>query len=158
MQINDIVLNAKRPLMFSVTRFLLVLGIAFLFYNVRKEAPLWKEDCLQMNFTKKTGLLVLVGAVFLLGWFFISNNDSIDYKRDFMPYQELAMAFSEGQLHLLEEPSEELSSMVNPYDYRERKNSEIEVKWDFAYYDGKYYVYFGVVPCLLFYLPTPARL
>lgn len=152
-QINDIVLNAKRPLMFSVTRFLLVLGIAFLFYNVRKDAPLWKEDCLQMNFTKKASVVVLVGAVFLLGWFFISNNDSIDYKRDFMPYQELAMAFSEGQLHLLEEPSEELSSMVNPYDYRERKNSEVEVKWDFAYFEGKYYVYFGVVPCLLFYLP-----
>ena len=25
--------------------------------------------------------------------------------------------------------------------------------WDTAYYEGHYYVYFGVVPVLLFYLP-----
>ena len=25
--------------------------------------------------------------------------------------------------------------------------------WDHAYYKGKYYVYFGVVPAILFYLP-----
>lgn len=25
--------------------------------------------------------------------------------------------------------------------------------WDVAYYQGRYYVYFGIVPCLLFQLP-----
>ena len=152
-QIDDIVLNAKRPLMFSFVRFLITFFVLLLFYVVRKESALWKEDCASWNLSKKIGVAVYVGIVFMLGWFFISQNDSIDYKRDFTPYQELAMAFSEGQVYLLEEPSEELRNMVNPYDYRERKNSGIEIKWDFAYYEGKYYVYFGVLPCLLFYYP-----
>ena len=28
--------------------------------------------------------------------------------------------------------------------------------WDVAYYNGRYYVYFGIVPCLLFQLPFEA--
>ena len=28
--------------------------------------------------------------------------------------------------------------------------------WDVAYYNGRYYVYFGAVPCLLFQLPFEA--
>ena len=28
--------------------------------------------------------------------------------------------------------------------------------WDVAYYQGRYYVYFGVIPCLLFQLPFEA--
>lgn len=55
------------------------------------------------------------------------------------------------------EPPDFLKEMENPYDTDLRKNiaSELEesVKWDHAYYNGRYYVYFGVVPELLFYYP-----
>ena len=70
-------------------------------------------------------------------------------------YQELAEAFEAGQLSLLDEPGEKLRNMDNPYDmgYRDELMEFDEYYFDHAYYDGKYYVYFGVVPCALIYFP-----
>ena len=60
-------------------------------------------------------------------------------------------ALSKGQLHLDIEPSEELLSLDNPYDPSTRTKGSYT--WDFAFYNGKYYSYFGVVPVILFLLP-----
>lgn len=72
-------------------------------------------------------------------------------------YHALAESFKEGSFSLLEEPSTVLQNMENPYDYEYRTQVMSEAgewyKWDHAYYDGKYYVYFGVVPAALFYFP-----
>ena len=47
--------------------------------------------------------------------------------------------------------------MKNPYDYRARKKlideKGADFAWDRAYYKGKYYTYFGVVPVVTTYLP-----
>ena len=47
--------------------------------------------------------------------------------------------------------------MENPYDNALRKKVLKEAGetflWDRAYYKGKYYVYFGIVPVLTFYMP-----
>lgn len=72
-------------------------------------------------------------------------------------YYSLAEAFHEGQLYLKEEPPEFLQEMENPYDTDLRSFLASEAgesaRWDHAYYNGRYYVYFGVVPELLFYYP-----
>ena len=50
-----------------------------------------------------------------------------------------------------------LKSLSNPYDYRLRsmtlEPAGVSYLWDAAYYIGRYYVYFGIVPELLFFLP-----
>ena len=43
--------------------------------------------------------------------------------------------------------------MDNPYDRQARDAEGVSYHWDRAYYEGKYYVYFGVMPALVFHLP-----
>ena len=40
--------------------------------------------------------------------------------------------------------------------HRRPAGSRADALWDVAYYGGRYYVYFGLVPCLLFQLPFEA--
>lgn len=69
--------------------------------------------------------------------------------------KELVDAFEHHQVSLLEEPSEELLSLDNPYEYARR---EVEVTqenflWDHCLYNGKYYSYYGIGPVLALFLP-----
>ena len=72
-------------------------------------------------------------------------------------YQDLAVSLAKGKPYLEIEPSKEIKQMKNPYDFNyrqkliEEKNAAFE--WDRAYHEGKYYVYFGIVPAVLSYLP-----
>ena len=72
-------------------------------------------------------------------------------------YAELAKSFTQGKLYLNAEPPSYLQSMDDPYDKGSRdemqKQTGESYLFDVAYYQGHYYVYFGVVPVLLFYLP-----
>ncbi len=68
-------------------------------------------------------------------------------------YADLARALAHGQVSLLYEPSAELEHLSNPYDYGARLSQHMRAVWDLAYYDGKYYVYFGILPALVFHLP-----
>ncbi|MBM6998789.1 hypothetical protein I3I95_01345 [bacterium] len=72
-------------------------------------------------------------------------------------YGKLAQAFANGQLYLLQTPPQWLKNMEDPYQYGGRDEASVGQTrgylWDTAYYDGHYYVYFGVLPCLVFYLP-----
>ena len=62
-------------------------------------------------------------------------------------------AFANGSIKLLEEPSEELKNMKNPYDHIARSNNQVSYLYDVAYYDGAYYNYFGVAPIITLILP-----
>lgn len=68
-------------------------------------------------------------------------------------YNDLFDAFRNGQLHLLAEPPQELLSLANPYDTSERAAYDVEAFYDYAMYEGRYYVYFGPAPLLLLYYP-----
>ena len=55
------------------------------------------------------------------------------------------------------DPPAELLALENPYDAGARDAAQInDIHWDHAFYNGRYYVYFGIVPCLLFQLPFEA--
>lgn len=60
-------------------------------------------------------------------------------------------------MYLNEEPPDYLKTMDDPYDKGSRDEMQKQTGegylFDVGYYDGHYYVYFGVVPVLLFYLP-----
>ena len=42
------------------------------------------------------------------------------------------------------------------WDILTKNSAQVNSLWDHAYYNGRYYVYFGIVPCLLFQLPFEA--
>ena len=62
-----------------------------------------------------------------------------------------ADAILKGQPWLDLEPAEALKRLENPYDPAQRKG--VRYHWDYAYYNGHYYCYFGVAPVLTLYLP-----
>ena len=82
-----------------------------------------------------------------------SFHDSHHAIASYHEYFELAQALSKGEVSLDIEPSKELLELDNPYDSDMRDARHIDFYWDHAFYKGRYYVYFGILPCLLFYLP-----
>ncbi len=72
-------------------------------------------------------------------------------------YHKLAVALTQGHVYLDDEVPKWLRTMENPYNTSERNRLVQETGeaylWDNAYFNGHYYVYFGIVPVLLCYLP-----
>ncbi len=79
------------------------------------------------------------------------NGEIPDYKNE---YEELADALLEGHLNVhAGEDTSALSAMDNPYSYEARLEQDIAFHWDHAFYKGNYYVYFGIVPAIVLFLP-----
>lgn len=70
------------------------------------------------------------------------------------PYLQMFDGFQNGRLHLDIEPSEEFLALENPYDYSLRESQGVFFPWDRAYYDGKFYSYYGVTPVLTYFYPV----
>ena len=101
-----------------------------------------------------TGVCLVVSAVI----FYLLFKENISYPFEkritaYNAYEQLFDAFMKKQLHIDFQPSEGLLAMGNPYDADLRKELEISYLWDRAYFDGKYYSYFGIAPILLVYFP-----
>jgi len=77
------------------------------------------------------------------------------------PYGDLADAFVHGQTDLLVAPDASLLAVKNPREIyvTEERPPEIKFIWDYSYYknshspSGRYYLYFGPGPALLFFCP-----
>ncbi len=67
-------------------------------------------------------------------------------------YGDLTNGFLRGTLSIPLVPDPRLAKVKNPYDPSIR-GPEIPFAWDYAYYHGKYYVYFGAAPVILIDLP-----
>ena len=68
-------------------------------------------------------------------------------------YELMAEAILDGRIHFAYGDEDTLKGLKNPYDPNERKEAGVKYHWDHAYYDGQYYMYFGIVPVFLTFLP-----
>ena len=68
-------------------------------------------------------------------------------------YELMAEAILAGRIDFAYGDEAELETLKNPYDPNERKEAGVTYHWDHAYYDGHYYMYFGIVPVFLVFLP-----
>ncbi len=152
-------LNPVIPMFFSITRVLIILAFCVALYLLRPTSFVCRIPFLDMKRGKSIALvafflihLLAVGMLIRINPVF-RGEPAVNHEQ----YQRLAEAFSQGKVWLLQEPSEALKKMQNPYDYDYRRQVMLEegqdFLWDHAYFQGKYYVYFGVVPVVLFYLP-----
>ncbi len=178
--LKTIVVNPNRPFDFNMTRFLTCALIFFLVYVFRPKSSIYKLKIRENDLSSKVGIVsavtleVILATTFL---FFGSNmvgvaTSSYNYGewdgkslvntyevggKNSSQYANLARSFANGSLSLEEEPPDWLKELENPYDKASRdeaqKDSGQDYLFDVAYFNGKYYVYFGVVPVLLFYLP-----
>lgn len=154
MYVYSVTANAPKPFEFNIGRMLLIFAIAFLMYLISPSSPAHK-----IKFSDSGGqfcMTTIVAALEILMIFLIISSSShylnIISKHQ-AQYQELARSFLNGHLYLEEEVPQFLLEMENPYDYAARYAQGKYYYWDAALYNGHYYVYFGVIPCLLTYLP-----
>lgn len=154
-QIESVALNVVKPFDFKLLRVLVLFGMVALGYMIVSQNGLAKELC-KRNDKKQLGiiLVVLLCLAALAALLSVSNpvcvNSPWPHHRQ---YQELARALRDGTVVIGEEPDAALMAKENPYDTSALLAEGIPFKMDYAYYDGHYYAYFGIVPELLFYLP-----
>lgn len=151
-QIDRIVLNEKIPFEFNIIRCAIVFGILLVIYFLKNGENINAIYSLK-NFYQEL-ILLLVLAVFF-GITIYINQNSIE-PDDLRIYNEkFVNSVYKGNLYLDFEPSEEFLNLENPYDDLERSGLErgTDYLWDMAYYNGKFYVYFGILPLLVFFLP-----
>lgn len=158
-QVDGIGVNARIPFAFYIGRFLVILFTLILFYLLTQSKYIREEVCAERGEkNRKHQVLITAAVIFVLmglSWKLAHINPICitspwpHHKQ----YQELAQAISDGHYYLDIEASQGLLEAKNPYDTIYLQANSIDYKADYAYRDGKYYVYFGIVPELIFYLP-----
>ena len=178
--LNKVELNPNRPFAFDGVRFGLALLALLTVYALRPKSAIYKIMIREHDYASKC---LIIGATFIeiclaASFLFFGSNlvgvatssynygdwDGVSVANSYQvggensqQYAKLARAFANGQLFLEDEPPQWLQQIDNPYDKAARdeaaKETGEDYLFDVAYHDGHYYVYFGVVPVLLFYLP-----
>ena len=109
----------------------------------------------------QVGFVVLLAGMTNACFDYAGRLTGFDFSTDMDAYQELTVALANGKVdingvsssgtYFVQSQIEQLNKLKNPYEWKQRSN--IKYKWDRAFYKGKYYCYFGVVPVLFVYLP-----
>lgn len=159
-ELKPIVLNSKVPFQFNIVRIFVLFALISMAYIIKPRNGFYdyKFDFNSNRQRRIITTIAVLNIAVILALGFAHPNKTINAASNHHQYHWLAEAIMDGHFYLNDEPSETLKNLDNPYDRRARdaamKKSGDRYKWDVAYYEGKYYVYFGVVPELLFFLPT----
>lgn len=158
LQIEEIILNHPN-INISLIRMFLVFIVVIFILEVRSGKFFDKEydrNSKEMNIVFLINLttMLVFTILYMVCQFnlesYILKPEEIDSTDSILAQTE---AIVNGQIELLEEPSEELKAMDNPYDSEKRDNEGVPYLYDVAYYDGHYYNYFGIAPILTLILP-----
>ena len=153
--VHGIGINARIPFLFSPLRLLVILGIISLLYYPA-HADLQKcQSC--TGSTRQRLITALAAALLIAAAWMLSHLNPLCVNPPWphhKQYQQLAEVMAKGQFYLDAEPSDGLLQAENPYDTVYLQANGIDYLADYDYYDGNYYVYFGVVPELMLYLPV----
>lgn len=158
LQVNNIIYDAKVPWFISVPRILLVFAGLCLVWCLRPGSEIYKWSWTKAQKRWAVGILIAANSIFFL--FLVRSNPA--FLNPVWPYHQqyhqLAVSLSQGKVSIdvgNEETLAALANMENPYDTDMRMQSVpyADQVWDICYYEGEFYVYFGIVPALLFYLP-----
>ncbi len=156
-KISEIKLLSAVPFEFSDARFLILLAIVLLLVAVKE----FRLYALTYDSKKRPHIIavsVMIAVCTLSGLCFREpyqkgrDAQNMNYYTD-DPFALTLDAFEKGQVYLDLDVDANLDTLNNVYDSSERANSSTFSYWDLAYYNGKYYSYFGVAPVLTFYYP-----
>jgi hypothetical protein len=159
----NISLNEAIPLSPVFLRMLLVASILFAITMLRR------YDIFSARFDPKSrrqcdgfALTILCLAIFCV--FIALTNDKGMFPNDDEMGSDrgqygvyLTDAIISGRTWLDIPGAEKFQSIERPYDWGYRRSAGlwevIDYPWDTVYYNGRYYSYFGVVPCVLLHVP-----
>ena len=173
--VEDISINVPRSFDFSFTRVGVLIGLIMLLYIFRPSSPLYDyklnkskdlKDSLTIGFIALQVLVIVITSTMNPAFWGISFSDG-EYVVHSLPmehhnqYDYLAQAILEGKTYIdNDDVPQSLIEMANPYDrvarYYMEQDTGDKYGWDVAFFEGHYYVYFGIVPLLLMYLPCRA--
>ena len=134
----------------------LYICLAALFvYTFRPSAMAHRITLENRNLCKKVCSVVVAAAtigvcVLPMDQLPIWNGEIPDHRNQ---YELMAEAILDGRIDFAYGDEDTLSQLKNPYDPNERQEAGVYYHWDHAYYDGHYYMYFGIVPVFLAFLP-----
>lgn len=157
----SITVNAHRPMLFRFWRMGLIFAITLLVLAFRPKSMLYAAS-FDMSITWQKALsagmiIVCTATILIVGRLFSTPKYGTETNHTNLQYNYIAESLLEGHTWLNIEPPSALREMENPYDTQQRrallKESGEEEILDFAYYNGRYWCYFGVVPAILFYMP-----
>ncbi len=171
-QIMSISVNEARPFNFSVFRLLTVIAALLFIYAFNPSSPIYSRSLKEYK-TLKSDLTIAFVAIECIIFVILGTLnpvflgiDKTENGFELVPlslqhhnqYDELAQAILDGKAYIdNDDVPQSLIDMENPYDTTARRQQSAltgdKYRWDVAYFNGHYYVYFGIVPLLLMYLP-----
>lgn len=151
-QLDSIIINSKIPFNFNIIRFVIILGILTIRYILKYEENI-NQEYSPKNLTQELVLLFVIAIFFVISLFINQNSIEPDSHRVYN--EKFVNSVYHGTFALEDKPSKAFIDLENPYDDLERSKLERgkDYLWDTAYYKGNYYVYFGILPLLVFFLP-----
>ena len=167
--LDSIEINTRVPFFFSPIRIALALLIAYTLYYFSptrpfNKAPLNLSDRSQrislLTFlTLQSLILVVITQLIQPAHIFASSylTENGAFINDDNQYNHVANAILTGHTYLDLPVPDWMSTLTNPYDAGHRAQLSLQTGqptyWDYAFYNGHYYSYFGVLPALLTFVP-----
>lgn len=128
----------------------------FIVFAVRPGATLSKAVIETVNRKNRSIIALVMVAIILLCTLPMSLNPlwNGEFPGHRNQYEVLAQSILDGHINLdYGDTDPRLSELDNPYDPAARNEAGVYYHWDHAFYNGQYYMYFGVVPVFLLFLP-----
>ena len=165
--VTDARANVRVPFVINWMRVLAMALVLLMIAVWRPGSHLWRIT-LDPSSTRQrlafVGLMaiptLLIGASIIHELWYASPlvfHVSGDYTYDFDQYGHVADALVAGRPWLDLPVPEQLAATEHPYDVATRAqllaNGASPLYWDYAYYDGHWYSYFGVLPAVLLFVP-----
>ncbi len=158
--LSEIVAVPALPYEFSLLRYWLLMGICMVVLGIIK-LKLYEltYDRRKLHHRAIAGIMIVLCTVSAVQFHDVTEYDELtEYHKEenyswFDPYTQTFHALNNGRSYLEIEVAPELEALENPYDNSARREFNTPAAWDYAYYNGKYYSYFGIAPVLTYYAP-----
>ena len=162
--------NVRVPFEFSWLRVSIMAAVALLVALWRPGSALWRIRLNPASVRQRWALMAFLAplaiytTVRIVGEFLVSGPlvfpNPHGYTYDFDQYDHVAQSLLNGRVWLDLPVSPELAQAADPHDILVRgqlfESGKTQIFWDYAFYGGHWYSYFGVVPVVLFFLPFRA--
>lgn len=158
--------NVKVPFDFNPARVAIMAAILLAVACWRPGSRLWRIPLDTASTAQRAlGLCIAAPIVFAMVYGIVTQlageplvfHEAGGYTYDFDQYGHIADALLQGRTSLDLNVPDALAAAANPYntDVRARLLAEgvNPIYWDYAYYNGHWYSYFGVLPAVLLFMP-----
>lgn len=154
-EIVSITANDHYPMDIKWIRMMVCFAVLALGYLVFHDTGWMKIPCKKGCLWQMTVIVAVVGMLIAFAGLLVRTNPI--WTDPVWPhhgqYQQLARALEEGTVVLDDNADPALLEKENPYDTSALMAEGIPFRMDYAFYEGNYYAYFGIIPELLFFLP-----